>query len=164
MQYATRISTKISYNLSHICSIHVGHREAFAYALDFDTGRSRRGNSEGRGEKRTGGARATGVVVLAPTWTTRCQSLGPVIGRNNEERFPPFPSRFYPVRTGKSATGGLTRRDIPVHPVIGYYRQPLSLFCRCFEAVPQLPDEWRVFWDKLIDLCAEEDRVEFKSL
>lgn len=119
---------------------------------------------KGRGEKRTGGARATGVVVLAPTWTTRCQSLGPVIGRNNEERFPPFPSRFYPVRTGKPATGGLTRRDIPVHPVIGYYRQPLSLFCRCFEAVPQLPDEWRVFWDKLIDLCVEEDRVELKSL
>lgn len=75
-----------------------------------------------------------------------------------------FPSRFYPVRTGKPATGGLTRRDIPVHPVIGYYRQPLSLFCRCFEAVSQLPDEWRVFWDKLIDLCAEEDRVELKSL
>lgn len=48
---------------------------------------------KGRGEKRTGGARATGVVVLAPTWTTRCQSLGSaVIGRNNEERFPLFPA------------------------------------------------------------------------
>lgn len=125
MQYATRISTKISYNLSHICSIHIEKR---SHMLSISTlvDRGEEIRIKGRGEKRTGGARATGVVVLAPTWTTRCQSLGPVIGRNNEERFPPFPSRFYPVRTGKPATGGLTRRDIPVHPVIGYYRQPLS--------------------------------------
>ena len=89
--HAIRISTKISYNPQIIKSlVYTLEKQAF----DFDTRRSRRGNlDQGEGEGKKGHARSTGVVVLAPTWTTRWQSLGPVIGRNNERSPPPlFPA------------------------------------------------------------------------